>query len=136
MKPICARCNLFMHMIHAGEYFEERMPGPDGAKRQPADDIGGCSQHAVPEVDCAICLAVVLAAAVTALIVPDLPRVQSGDLAGWQPYKLWVGDVHECRGCGAQVIVGVPPQPISEHYKPDYAELVRRTGATRHIDDC
>lgn len=39
------------------------------------------------------------------------------------PYKLWVGDLWKCPRCGSQVIVGVPPQPLAEHYMPNYAEM-------------
>lgn len=107
MKPICARCDLFMRSKHNGEYFEERMPGRAGAKREELehDDYG-------------------------------VTKVAPGPLPGWEPYKLWVGDLWECRGCGAQVIVGVPPSPIAEHFHKDYHDRVNQTGVKRRIDDC
>jgi hypothetical protein len=121
MKPICARCNLFLRMIRAGEYFEERMPGPGGAKRPVLAEPEAEPDHA-HMVRC---------------IAGSLTRVVPGELAGWQPYKLWVGDVWECRGCGAQVIVGVPPNPLAEHFDSEYAKRVAQVGGVkRHIDDC
>lgn len=54
----------------------------------------------------------------------------------WQPYKLWVGDLYECQGCGAQTIVGVAREPIAEHYQKDFKDLVARYGATLQVNDC
>lgn len=116
MKPICARCNLFMRNVHSGEYFIERMPGPNGAKRRELEEETPDHARMIRGLD----------------QTPVIP----GELEGWEPYKLWVGDLHECRGCGAQVIVGVPPKPIAEHFEADFNNLVARTGATRTIDDC
>lgn len=56
--------------------------------------------------------------------------------APWEPYKLWVGDLWECRGCGDRIIVGVAPAPLAEHYQPDYAERVAREGSLFRVDDC
>ena len=54
----------------------------------------------------------------------------------WKPYKLWVGDLWECRGCGHQTIAGVSHRPLREHYEPDFAEQVKRLGATYQVNDC
>jgi hypothetical protein len=54
----------------------------------------------------------------------------------WTPYKLWSGDLWECRGCGHQLISGVGSSPISEHYKPDFQEVVKRYIATYQVNDC
>jgi hypothetical protein len=47
---------------------------------------------------------------------------------GWKqsaPYKLWAGDLWECKGCAAQVVLTRPDQlPIAEHYQPDYGAKV------------
>lgn len=51
----------------------------------------------------------------------------------WQSYKLWVGDLYECEGCGAQVITGVGQHPLAEHYQRDYHDTVKRVGATVRI---
>ena len=55
---------------------------------------------------------------------------------GYAPYKLWVGDLWKCLGCGAQVITGVSADPIAEHYQPDYAELVAKFSPQLRVDDC
>lgn len=55
----------------------------------------------------------------------------------WAPYKLWVGDLYECEECGAQTIVGVGREPITEHYKPDFEDTAARLGAHQfHVNDC
>jgi len=54
----------------------------------------------------------------------------------WSPYKLWVGDIWECKGCGHELIVGVPPNPIREHYHKDFKEEVARLGAVLQVNDC
>jgi hypothetical protein len=55
----------------------------------------------------------------------------------WQPYKLWVGDLLECEGCGGQVILGPrAEQPIAEHYQPTYGALSERLAPMVRIDDC
>ncbi len=54
----------------------------------------------------------------------------------WRPYKLWNSDMWECPDCGVQIIVGHGAGPVSEHYKPDFAEMVASYGATLQINDC
>jgi hypothetical protein len=38
----------------------------------------------------------------------------------WTPYKLWVGDLWKCEGCGHELISGVAREPLAEHYQPDF----------------
>ena len=54
----------------------------------------------------------------------------------WQPYKLWICDLYECEGCGAQIAVGYGRAPVAEHYQREFAETVERLGATVQINDC
>lgn len=55
----------------------------------------------------------------------------------WKPYKLWVGDLWECQGCGAQIIKGTPSDRLAEHYEQDFGERVLRTGADQfQVNDC
>lgn len=54
----------------------------------------------------------------------------------WEPYKLWAGDLWECPDCQAQIIVGVPSSPWSEHYKEDFEAQVTARNATIQINDC
>lgn len=54
----------------------------------------------------------------------------------WTPYKLWIGDLWECEGCGAEAIFGVGQGPVAEHYQPDFSDKVARYGAFAQINDC
>lgn len=54
----------------------------------------------------------------------------------WVPYKLWMGDLWECRGCGAQIIVGMGINPIAEHYQPDFKAQVEKYTPIVKVDDC
>lgn len=54
----------------------------------------------------------------------------------WAPYKLWMGDLYECRGCGARVIVGVAWKPLAEHYQPDFDEWVKSYAPKVEVNDC
>lgn len=56
---------------------------------------------------------------------------------GWQPYKLWVGDLWRCEGCGHETIAGVNHRRITEHYMDRFKEEVARLGADRFkVNDC
>lgn len=55
----------------------------------------------------------------------------------WIPYKLWAGDLWECRGCGAQIVSGTGAHPLSEHYKPEFEKAVDTLGAKQlQVNDC
>lgn len=55
----------------------------------------------------------------------------------WKPYKIWVGDLYECDGCGTQIIAGFGRGPLAEHYEPDFKRLHTATGAGRfQVNDC
>jgi hypothetical protein len=54
----------------------------------------------------------------------------------WQPYKLWRGDLWACPECEHETIVGVAYEPISEHYKPDFADAVKALPPQVVINDC
>ncbi len=53
----------------------------------------------------------------------------------WQPYKLYQGDLWECRGCGAEIVVGCGT-PIAEHFQPTFEQTVESLGATLQVNDC
>ncbi len=55
---------------------------------------------------------------------------------GWASYKLWVGDMWKCKGCGVTIVVGVGASAISEHYMPDYKEQVALFKPAFRVDDC
>lgn len=44
--------------------------------------------------------------------------------SAWEPYKLWNGDLWKCPDCGHLIIVGCGHQPVSEHYMPNFTEIV------------
>lgn len=52
----------------------------------------------------------------------------------WGPYKLWVGDLWECRKCGHEIIVGVGSRQIAEHYEPDFTE--KNALSELPVEDC
>lgn len=56
----------------------------------------------------------------------------------WEPYKLWVGDLWSCHGCGAMIVVGVAHSPLSEHYLPNFKTALDASGGARlvQINDC
>lgn len=55
----------------------------------------------------------------------------------WKPYKAWSGDLFECQGCRAQIVVGVGQRPIAEHYEPDFAHHAKSLGADKYqVNDC
>ena len=41
---------------------------------------------------------------------------------GWDPYKVWCGDLWMCPDCGHEAIYGVGTRPLSENYKEDFEE--------------
>lgn len=56
---------------------------------------------------------------------------------GWSPYKIWVGDLWECPTCLTQIIIGVGPSRLSEHYEPEFTKIAERTGANKLlVKDC
>lgn len=54
----------------------------------------------------------------------------------WQPYKLWRGDLWECPECQHQIVVGVAPRPMAEHYEEDFNERVERWAPQVQVNDC
>jgi hypothetical protein len=55
----------------------------------------------------------------------------------WTPYKLWVGDMWECQGCGATILSGFGARPIGEHYQEGFEDQVARLGALQlQVNDC
>jgi hypothetical protein len=46
-----------------------------------------------------------------------------------------MGDLWECRGCGAEIIVGVGADAIAEHYQPDYSARARSFQPVVRVDD-
>jgi hypothetical protein len=66
-------------------------------------------------------------------------RPQSGtaEPEKWKPYKLWVGDLWECQGCGATLISGVAGSPLAEHHQPDFiTKTTNCNGWQFQVNDC
>jgi len=70
--------------------------------------------------------------------MPTSPAVPAGterpDL--WTAYKLWLGDLWKCEGCGSQIIVGTGADPVAEHFEPDFAFMRNLHGAEIQVNDC
>jgi hypothetical protein len=65
------------------------------------------------------------------------PQPGTADPDHWTPYKLWVGDLYRCDGCGAEIVSGFGRAPIAEHYQADFAERVKAFGADQlQVNDC
>lgn len=62
------------------------------------------------------------------------PGAATPDL--WAPYKLWNGDLWECPGCGANIIVGVAQRPVAEHYEERFDDEVERYAPEVRVNDC
>jgi hypothetical protein len=58
------------------------------------------------------------------------------DAGSWRPYKLWAGDLWECRGCKATIIIGTTGGPIAEHFMTDFKEQCERLHAVYQVNDC
>lgn len=71
--------------------------------------------------------------------MPTKTGAQAGtaEPESWVPYKLWVGDLWECQGCGATVVVGVGKGSLAEHFQEDFEDIVKRLGAGQlQVNDC
>jgi hypothetical protein len=53
----------------------------------------------------------------------------------WKPYKVWIGDEWTCCGCGHLIIVGVAREPVSEHYRGDFAAALA-SATYLQVNDC
>lgn len=55
----------------------------------------------------------------------------------WLAYKLWMGDLWECQGCGHQIVVGVIAGPVAEHYQPEFKKHLEYFGdRIVRVNDC
>lgn len=55
----------------------------------------------------------------------------------WLPYKLWMADLLECKGCGDTIIAGFSYEPVSEHYMSNYNHQKERYGpVVSFVKDC
>lgn len=56
--------------------------------------------------------------------------------ADWQDYKLWMGDLWYCLGCGHEIISGVAFQPLRERHHDDFEQVKQETNALYRVNDC
>lgn len=54
----------------------------------------------------------------------------------WEPYKLWMGDLWQCQGCGHQLISGVAGKPISQDYHHDFHQNIAAFDPKIVVNDC
>ena len=55
----------------------------------------------------------------------------------WVPYKVWAGDLYECRGCGAEIVSGFGAKPISVRHEADFQKTRNALGADKlQVNDC
>lgn len=65
------------------------------------------------------------------------PQPGTAEPENWQPYKIWVGDLWECEGCGSRIVSGVGRGPLAEHYEDDFDAHVKRLHADQlQVNDC
>jgi hypothetical protein len=53
----------------------------------------------------------------------------------WTPYKLWVGDLWECRGCGNTIVIGAL-NPASQDYLPNFDAMIVAMNPKIKVNDC
>lgn len=112
VKPVCVPCGIFFHPEKNGFVFEEGKP--DGCEpvrwkgKNPPDKSYMGQKPFEPEN------------------------------TSWSSYKLWVGDKWKCRGCGAEIVVGVIGERLIEHYQPDYEKVREQLGGDSilFVHDC
>ncbi len=56
------------------------------------------------------------------------------DQGTWRPYKVWDGDLWECKGCGHEIVVGCGLEALSEHYMPDFHDYQKMSQL--EVNDC
>lgn len=71
--------------------------------------------------------------------LPNPHDAQPGNLEPehWEPYKIWVGDLWKCRGCGTEIVVGFCSTPIMVHHEPGFTDEMARLNADQfQVNDC
>jgi hypothetical protein len=46
----------------------------------------------------------------------------------YEAAAIWAGDMYECEGCKAQVVVGVGRKPVVEYYEPAFEHAASHSG--------
>ena len=56
------------------------------------------------------------------------------DPTAWEPYKIWLADLYECRSCGMQIVTGYGANPASKHHEQGFMEAMQYV--THIVNDC
>lgn len=110
-KPVCVKCECFYRPHKNGYSFIEGKPKG--------------TYSPIPTADGKV----------------ELVRDRPEDIRGlrapdaWEPYKLWNGDLWKCPDCGHEIVVGCLNQ-VSEHYKPDWDEMIIQFDPQITVKDC
>jgi hypothetical protein len=75
--------------------------------------------------------------------MPRTNRSKPGTAAEdeWRPYKLWIADLWECKGCGHALVFGYGQPPVAEHFQADFQEQLTAASAKTEgvpiiVNDC
>jgi hypothetical protein len=68
--------------------------------------------------------------------VPMATAAEPGtiDPTAWQPWRIWLADLYECRSCGMELITGFAPYPAAENFEDCFSEAVQHV--THTVNDC
>ncbi len=112
-KPVCVPCRLFYVPVKNDAPFVEGAPGPHAApaSRNTCEVCLDVGEPFGRRVECTACHS-------------TGRTVHNRD--GWHPYKLWLGDLWRCRGCGHEIIVGTGANPVAEAYLADNFDLATK----------
>ena len=68
--------------------------------------------------------------------VEGMPTVLVNGDEEWKPYKLWLGDLLACAGCGTEIIAGHGREPISIHHEPNFEPRLKAFNPSVIVNDC
>ena len=52
----------------------------------------------------------------------------------WKPYKIWSGDLWECKSCGTQIVCGQGYMPVAEQHMEKFQGWLQHSQF--QVDDC
>src|SRR5262245_22910085 len=65
------------------------------------------------------------------------PKAGTVEPEKWKPYKVWSGDLWECKGCGAQILSGFGLMPLAIQHEANFHDIIARTNARQfQVNDC
>ncbi len=57
-------------------------------------------------------------------MIPEKNGVKWVSYAPFGPYQIWDSDKWKCRNCGIEILSGFGNGPLSEHYLPNFKDLL------------